>query len=325
MRQQAPLQERKPYVIKAFCIVAAFVMLAHIPALAADAPSPDALRAWHMRELRVAGIMHKLRLANLASCPKQEMTYGLAVARLDNRASPAVRTAQAQALGLQDYPTALGVLPGSAAEQAGLREGDRIEAVGGISWPMTDGVPGARKAFWDAFYAGIQAPTLEIKAERGGQMRDFRLIGNAGCTASLFMINRNSVDASTFGLRIQVNSGLEALLQDDAELAFVLAHELAHVILEHTGPGKEAQVKDRVVRQRIEIEADHLAVLLMARAGFASAAAAASIPRMRKTNGPISRLLGIYGPYMSTDERVAFLTKRADEVRAQLAAEVQGR
>lgn len=269
--------------------------------------------------------MHKLRLANLASCPKQELDYGLVVARLADRASPAVRTVQAQALGLREYPTALGVIPGSAADQSGLREGDRIEAVGGTSWPMTDSVPDARKAFWEALNAGIQAPALEIKAEREGETRDFRLTGKAGCIASLFMINRNEVNASTFGSRIQVYSGLEALLQDDAELAFVLAHELAHVILEHTGPGKEAQVKDRAVRQRIEIEADHLAVLLMARAGFATTAAAASIPRLRKTNSSISRLLGIYGPYMSTDERAAFLTKRADEVRAQLAAEAQGR
>jgi len=56
--RQKPLQERKTSVIKAFCTVAAFVMLAHVPALAADAPSPDTLRAWHKRELRVAGIMH---------------------------------------------------------------------------------------------------------------------------------------------------------------------------------------------------------------------------------------------------------------------------
>ena len=312
-------------MIKAFCTVAAFVMFAHVPALAADAPSPEALRAWHKRELRVVGIMHKLRLANLASCPKQEMIYGLVVARLDDRSSPAVRTAQAQSLGLRDYPTALGVIPGSVADQSGLREGDWIEAVGGISWPLTDAGPDARKAFWDALYAGIQAPTMEIKAEHEGQTRDFHLTGKAGCTASLFMINRKSVDASTFGSRVQVNSGLEALLQDDAELAFVLAHELAHVILEHTGPGKEAHIKDRAARQRIEIEADSLAVLLMARAGFATTAAAASIPRLRKANGPISRLLGIYGPYMSTDERVAFLTKRAEEVRTQLAAEAQGR
>ncbi len=312
-------------MIKTFCAVAAFVMLAHAPVLAADAPSPDALRAWHKRELRVAGIMHKLRLANLASCPKQELDYGLVVARLADRASPAVRTTQAEALGLRDYPTALGVIPGSAAEQAGLREGDLIEAVGGIAWPLTDAVPDARKAFWEALNAGIQAPTMEIRAEREGQTRDFHLTGKAACIASLFMINRSSVNASTFGSRIQVNSGLEALLQDDAELAFVLAHELAHVILEHTGPGKEAEIKDPAVRRRIEMEADTLGVLLMARAGFATAAAAASIPRMRKANGMMSRLLGIYGPYMSTDERMVFLTKRADEVRVQMAGEAQGR
>jgi len=72
-------------------------------------------------------------------------------------------------LGLRDYPTALGVIPGSVADESGLREGDWIEAAGGISWPLTDAGPDARKAFWDALYAGIQAPTMEIKAEHEGR------------------------------------------------------------------------------------------------------------------------------------------------------------
>jgi predicted Zn-dependent protease len=111
------------------------------------------------------------------------------------------------------------------------------------------------------------------------------------------------------------------LLQDDSELAFIISHEVAHVILEHSGPGKEAQIKDKVVRQRIEIEADELGVLLMARAGFDPAAAARAESRRYQTNGPVTRGLGLNGVYMPPKERDAFLAKRADEVRLQLEAE----
>lgn len=317
-------------MFKPFPALLAAVLLTSAASIAAKpapaAPSPEALRAWHGRELRVAAITQRILAANTAACPKQSRQYGLVVARLDDAASPQVRAALTAGLGLQDAPTALAVVPGSAADLAGLREGDRITAIGGTRWPhAADPPPGARKAFWDALQAGQQAAAMQVDVERGGQAQAVTLTGRAACTASVFLIDRKTVNATTFGSRIEVHSALEALLGDEAELAFIISHELAHVILEHTGPGKEAQVKNHVVRQRIEVEADTLGVLLMARAGYEPAAAALANAHMARTNGPLTRLLGLHGAYMSTAERNAFLTRRAAEVRAQLALEADKR
>ena len=71
----------------------------------------------------------------------------------------------------------------------------------------------------------------------------------------------------------------------------------------------------------METEADQLGILLMAQAGFDSMAAVRANSKMYQTNGPISRLLGWHGAYMSPNERNAFLTKRANEVRLQLESE----
>lgn len=297
------------------------------PATANSAgPDADVLRAWHKREMRVATIALKILASNVESCPQKSHQYGLSLARLDDASSPQARIALTEAFGLRKEPTAMAVVPGGAGERAGIRQGDRIVAVNGVKWPTADGMDmSARKAFWDAFQSGQQSAVLQVDAERGDQPVQFHLIGKLSCTASVFLVDHRSINATAFGSRIAVHSALEALLREDSELAFVISHELAHVILEHTGLGKEAQVKDRGVRQRIETEADHLGILLMAQAGFDSMAAVRANSKMHQTNGPITRLLGLHGAYMSKSERTAFLSTRANEVRLQLESEARKR
>jgi hypothetical protein len=303
-------------------IIAAVLFSAWPVAASSKLPDTNALRAWHNREIRVAAITLKILAANIESCPKKSPQYGLVVARLDDASSLQLRTALTEALGLRDDPIAMTVVPGGAAELAGIRAGDRIVAIEGIKWP-TENAPNiaARKPFWDALQSGQQSAAMKVYAKRGEQPIEFNLVGQLACAASVVFINQRSANATTFGSRIEIHSGLEALLQDDAELAFAISHELAHVILEHTGPGKEKNIKDKLVRQRIETEADHLGMLLMARAGFDTASAPRAVSRIYQTNGPISRLLGLHGAYMSTNERNAFLSKRANEVRLQLESE----
>lgn len=280
------------------------------------------MRSWHNRVIRVAAIALKIRAANVESCPQKSYEYGLALARIDDISSPQSRIALTEALGLREEPTAMTVVPGGAGELAGIRQGDRIIAVNGVRWPTAAGLDvSARKAFWDAFQSGQQSSFLQVDVERGDQPVQFQLIGKLSCTASIYLINKRSVNATTFGSRIEIHSALEALLQDDSELAFVIGHELAHVILEHTGPGKDAQIKNKVARRRMETEADQLGILLMAQAGFDPMAAVRANSKMYQTNGPISRLLGLHGAYMSPNERNAFLTKRANEVRLQLESQ----
>jgi predicted Zn-dependent protease len=75
-----------------------------------------------------------------------------------------------------------------------------------------------------------------------------------------------------------------ALVQNDDELAAVLAHELAHNVLQHQSSAN----RKRSERER-EVEADRLSLYLMDRAGFDPQASVAFWERFRPRRGLFSR------------------------------------
>ena len=80
------------------------------------------------------------------------------------------------------------------------------------------------------------------------------------------------------GHYIIVTRGLALTLASEGELAFVLAHEMAHRILGHFGEGNElgdSTISDAALER--ETAADSFALLLLERAGFAPASSLAAI------------------------------------------------
>lgn len=74
---------------------------------------------------------------------------------------------------------------------------------------------------------------------------------------------------------IVLSSGMFIRLQNEAELAFVIAHEMAHQVLGHHAelahaalPGDAAPVQDSTARAALEQEADSFAVGLLAVSGY---------------------------------------------------------
>ena len=117
-----------------------------------------------------------------------------------------------------------------------------------------------------------------------------------------------------------INSGLEEALPQDDQLASVIAHELAHVVLGHS-----KENTDSTTRARMEREADALGVRLSLRAGFDPNAAARAIEVIGgRARGPITRLLGLYGDHMPTPQRKSFLLEEAIAARQEQAAERKG-
>jgi predicted Zn-dependent protease len=88
---------------------------------------------------------------------------------------------------------------------------------------------------------------------------------------------KNSIAASSGNGEILLSRGFIVTLDSEAELAFVLAHELAHQLLRHNFSAQEGEHT-----QEEELQADQEALTLMGRAGFETRASLPLLARVAK-------------------------------------------
>ena len=274
---------------------------------------------------RVSRLARRLLLANVERCPRQRWDYGFAAHR---DAMPRVARPSAAApptagppAGPPAEPDGFGVLrvwPDSAAARAGIRPGDRVLAVNGADWNG----PGFAELFRKTEQADPDLARITLGLARGEERLTIPLAGQRACAAYTLLVARDQVNASANASTIFVNRGLERALPDDDELSAVIAHEIAHIILGHDAALK-ARGPDRLTRSQAERDADALSVRLLLGAGIDPAIAARAIATIGRTGrGPITRLLGLYGPYLSTSARQSFLLAEAAAARSDMAKPV---
>lgn len=234
-------------------------------------------------DLKVAMIGYRLVTANAARCPRTVPATGLLLhtaEQYDGDFRPAAR----RLFALGDGVEIAAVVPGSPAARAGLAPSQTIAAIGGVRLP-----PPAK-----GFARTAQAlDRLDSGAPLTVDGRPVTLAPVRAC-ASRFQIRvSRSMNAAADGRTVEVTTGFMAKFADDDELAAILAHELAHNILDHPAKlnaqgvsrglfgklGKDA----RRVRQT-EIEADRLSVHLLTAAGFRPQAAVAFWRRFGKAH-----------------------------------------
>lgn len=192
---------------------------------------------------RVARISRRLRVANAALCDVTRDDAGLSTHRL------------------RDYPEALqplalhfmdigpqgrfirSLVPGSPADEAGLRIGDQILS----GWPAEAG----------------QALTITGR----DQPQTINLPTDRACHIPTFVIQSSEMNAATDGREIDLSTTLVEQVGDDNALALIIAHEMAHVIRGH--------VQDNAGWAQ-ELIADADALVLMRNAGFDIAGTIAS-------------------------------------------------
>ena len=83
------------------------------------------------------------------------------------------------------------------------------------------------------------------------------------CTTQFVVTWSNEVNARATRSSVRISDGMMRFVRNDEELAFVLAHELAHVTLGHFG--SDVAYTGRTM---LEYEADEEAVKLLHNAGF---------------------------------------------------------
>ncbi len=300
------------------------------PAFAAPDPGAlaEGLRALQEIDARVALIGHRLARANLPLCTLQEPLPGFAVHALGQYA-PGARAAATAEFGLGAAPTVSLVVPGSAAERAGLVPGDRLLSINGA--PVAPAPLGERadyaaiEAVENRLEAALAAGPARLAVERAGRALSLRLPPDPGCVSRVQVIPSRRLNASADGEYAQLTTRIVALARTDAELAMIVAHEMAHNILEHRvrleaqgvrpGLGRRFGSGARQVKVT-EIEADYLAHYLAARAGYAVAEAPAFYRRLSRASGDF-----LFGSttHLAGGRRVRYSEAVAAEIAAKRA------
>ncbi len=111
--------------------------------------------------------------------------------------------------------------------------------------------------------------------------------------------------ASTNSKVIGITKGTLRFVLSDDELAFVLAHELSHILFGHYGAVRGRKLKDA------EKEADRLGIYIVARAGYSTEAAARLLPRLGEAN---PRLNKFHAAYHTLTARNAAMRRAIDEI-----------
>ncbi len=261
-------------------IIGAMVLPA--PALAAageSPPTPALLRLLRQDDMRLASIGYRLATRNAVLCDVLQPALGVqfhTLAQYQSAARPAVR----QVFGLATPAAIEGVVPGSPADSAGAVADDGVVALVGhtLATALPDDAIRASTRDIEALEALVatlppSAP-VQMTVRRGGQEMALTVQPVPACRAR-FEVTPDA-GASSDGYVVQIGADYLDRI-DDAALAVVVAHELAHNILHHRARLEAAGAhfgvlaefgKSGRLQRQAETEADRMSVYLLANAGY---------------------------------------------------------
>jgi len=292
--------------------------------LAAVAPAEvQAVRDLVTLDVKVASLGD--RLARSGLCDARLSGPGWVLQDL-SQYDRSLRLAARNALGLGELPTIVAVVAGSAAQKAGLRAGDQVESIAGQSVPAGGNGYARLQRIDDLVEQALSRGPLALQVRRHGKPVSVAVIPEEGCASRFQLLPGPGLNAKADGRYVQVSGGLVEFVSNDDELALVIAHELAHNILGHRARLDAAGVsrgllagfgKNRSRIRETELEADRLALYLMARAGYDPSVAPAFWQRFGRKLVP-----GFLsdGTHPGTAERVRRAEAEISRIRQQQAA-----
>ena len=136
---------------------------------------------------------------------------------------------------LSDKPVVYFVHPKFPAEKAGLKPGDRIVSINGNG--LSD------KSFKEVIAITQDNKTVKDKpfsiiVERDGNILELNINPISCCKYNILLVPEDSINAFSDGKNIIFTNGLVRFCENNDELAFVVAHEIAHNVMGHISKKK---------------------------------------------------------------------------------------
>ncbi|MBC7954044.1 MAG: M48 family metalloprotease [Rhodospirillaceae bacterium] len=192
-----------------------------------------------------------------------------------------------ESVGLDNEAMTMAVAPASPAERAGLKVGDVVLVVNGVTLVRGKGAV-------DELYQALDRPgPASLGVLRGKDRLTLNVEPVQVCRSRLLHNRWSGVNAFADGKAIAVTSGMISFITDDDHLAAVIGHELAHNMMGHLEKqdenGKAAgrlgtflsaltgapeleshwtKVGERAYSRAFEAEADYVGLYFSALAGY---------------------------------------------------------
>ena len=252
-------------------------------------------------QARVQRIVDPIRIAGAPLCDKR-LTPVLGLFAFSRHQFTDISSRNGQEVmiekfGLGQHPKVLHVVPGLAADRAGLQVGDEITAIDGQK--IKRRLPLERWA-----NRNPESSSLTLQVQRNGLPRDVEIEVEWGCAVEGYFHPSPSWNAAMmfFGDQtgVYLYEGLLRAQKRDEEVAVVVGHEIAHFILVNGGT------------ERTEAEADYLGLYIVARSGYEISSAPAILEELTRKN-PFSTI----DPGFSTSHPQS--VTRAKELEATIA------
>lgn len=242
------------------------------------------LRAHHEERMRYLALTHRLRVAGAEACePHVSPRMAILIESRERfERNPVLLEAATNVFALEEKPTLTGILPGGPMERAGAKPGDRLVKVAGSEI----GDESASELLVEQ--ASETRDPIPIEVLREGSTVELRLEQVTGCRGGDTLRWSDSLCAwggrtsigrrpNRWSYRVHTCSGLMRFAESDDELAALVAHMLAHQILETTGDPEQARrhrsVQLMSAQREREFLADEISLELLAKAGYDAAAA----------------------------------------------------
>jgi hypothetical protein len=299
--------------------------------MADAAPAQAAAAGNETAAARVNRLGYRLSSANLALCRAPAKTGGFVVQALDQY-DRGMRDYARIASDLDEHVAVLAIAPDSPAQRAGLAVDDRLIAVNGRPLPVAASLPAAGSyATVEAALAMIQQAfergDARFDVVRGGVRRQILIRPEPGCAVRVQLVPASRREAFADDRYASVSTAMERYAAADPELAFVIAHELAHGFLRHEallgahrrgGLFGGGRAPTSLVRET-ERQADHVALYMLARAGFEIAGIPAFLRRFARSQG---LFIAFARDHPSSGERIAAAEATIAEIRRKGTAGV---
>ena len=249
--------------------------LSLIVSSAPQAASPGTYEALRAADGRLAAIGHRLATANAALCDRHQPAAGIVVHAIAQY-GPAERERARAVFGFERPVAVEAVVPDGPAARAAISPGDSLVSINGQQ--IAGGGQGIadRDRALDMLERGTATGPIVLTVRRGGAERTVTVAPVRACRARFELLLGRGTYAGADNRVVKLGEQFLERYADE-EVAVIVAHELAHVILRHADRLDAAGVKRGLLKEfgrngrlfrRTEREADELGVYLLANAGY---------------------------------------------------------